>query len=200
MPDKICLAQQKIFIIDEYGVHGNELVVALSTWPLWPSGWRYCQLRNGGSIPTHVFLTFDCPFDLFEHFNPSIFPLLYFYAFVKILGRLVNSVNPDQTAPSGIVWPGYELFGYAMLVRKVGVQHYGIITVCRNHYTLPLPSFFFFLSTKKENKQKNLIQCTVNVLNLCTPKFLTKWNIQTDWRSSLMWVYTVCHSTKETTA
>ena len=54
---------QKIFIIDEYGIHGDELVVALFTWPSWPSGCRYCQLRDGGSIPTDVFLTFDWPFD-----------------------------------------------------------------------------------------------------------------------------------------
>ena len=35
--------------------------------------------------------------------------------FLKILGGMANSVDPDQTAPSGAVWSGFTLFAYAIL-------------------------------------------------------------------------------------
>ena len=34
--------------------------------------------------------------------------------FVKILSEKANSVDPDQTAPSGAVWSGSALFAYAI--------------------------------------------------------------------------------------
>ena len=35
--------------------------------------------------------------------------------FLKILSEMENSVDPDQTAPSGAVWSGSALFAYAIL-------------------------------------------------------------------------------------
>ena len=36
--------------------------------------------------------------------------------FLKILNGKANSVDPDQTAPSGAVWSGSALFVYAILL------------------------------------------------------------------------------------
>ena len=35
--------------------------------------------------------------------------------FLKILSGTANSIDPDQTAPSGAVWSGSALFAYAIL-------------------------------------------------------------------------------------
>ena len=35
--------------------------------------------------------------------------------FIKILSGMANSVDPDQTAPSGAVWYGSALFAYVIL-------------------------------------------------------------------------------------
>ena len=35
--------------------------------------------------------------------------------FLKILSVIANSVDPDQTAPSGAVWSGSTQFAYAIL-------------------------------------------------------------------------------------
>ena len=34
---------------------------------------------------------------------------------LKILSGMANSVDPDQTAPSGAVWSGSALFAYVIL-------------------------------------------------------------------------------------
>ena len=34
---------------------------------------------------------------------------------LKILSGMTNSIDPDQTAPSGAVWSGSALFAYAVL-------------------------------------------------------------------------------------
>ena len=39
--------------------------------------------------------------------------------FLKILSRIANSVDPDQTAPSGAVWSGSTLFAYAILLETL---------------------------------------------------------------------------------
>ena len=36
--------------------------------------------------------------------------------FLKLLSGNANSVDPDQTAPSGAVWSGSALFAYAILL------------------------------------------------------------------------------------
>ena len=36
-------------------------------------------------------------------------------SFLKIINRMANSVDPDQTTPSGAVWSGSALFAYAIL-------------------------------------------------------------------------------------
>ena len=36
-------------------------------------------------------------------------------SFLKILGWMANSADPDQTAPEGAVWSGSALFAYAIL-------------------------------------------------------------------------------------
>ena len=47
--------------------------------------------------------------------------------FLKIPGRMVNSVQPDQTAPSGAVWSESALF--AFFIRNFGVRSIGTLTV-----------------------------------------------------------------------
>ena len=37
------------------------------------------------------------------------------HLFLKLPGGMANSVQPDQTAPSGAVWSGSALFAYAIL-------------------------------------------------------------------------------------
>ena len=41
--------------------------------------------------------------------------LLFMQFFPKIPSGMANSVDPDQTAPSGAVWSGYTPFAYAIL-------------------------------------------------------------------------------------
>ena len=42
--------------------------------------------------------------------------LLFMQLFLKILSEKANSVDPDQTAPSGAVWSGSALFACAILL------------------------------------------------------------------------------------
>ena len=53
----------------------------------------------------------------FKHVIPYYFGLKFtFYAPVlKMLNGMANSVDPDQTAPSGAVWSGSALFAYVIL-------------------------------------------------------------------------------------
>ena len=37
----------------------------------------------------------------------------------KILSGIANSVDPDQTAPSGAVWSGSALFAYVFLLETL---------------------------------------------------------------------------------
>ena len=39
--------------------------------------------------------------------------------FLKILSRMANTVDPDQTAPSGAVWSGSALFAYVILLEAL---------------------------------------------------------------------------------
>ena len=41
--------------------------------------------------------------------------LLFMQQFLKLLNGMANSVDPDQTAPSGAVWSGSTLFAYVIL-------------------------------------------------------------------------------------
>ena len=41
--------------------------------------------------------------------------LIFMQLFLKILSGMANSVDPDQTAPSGAVWSGSALFAYVIL-------------------------------------------------------------------------------------
>ena len=50
---------------------------------------------------------------------------------------MANSVDPDQTAPEGAVWPGTTLFAYAIL--SVTLVYY--FTVIRNHLGLTTAGF-----------------------------------------------------------
>ena len=47
----------------------------------------------------------------------TLFALILFFMqlFLKILSEKANSVDPDQTAPSGAVWSGSALFAFAIL-------------------------------------------------------------------------------------
>ena len=50
---------------------------------------------------------------LFQFFFAQI--LLFMQLFPKIPNEKANSLDPDQTAPSGAVWSGSTLFAYAIL-------------------------------------------------------------------------------------
>ena len=41
---------------------------------------------------------------------------LFMQLFRKILNEKANSIDPDQTAPSGAVWSGSAMFAYAILL------------------------------------------------------------------------------------
>ena len=44
------------------------------------------------------------------------------HLFLKILSGIANSVDPDQTAPSGAVWSGFTLFVYAILLESLCIK------------------------------------------------------------------------------
>ena len=39
--------------------------------------------------------------------------------FLKIRNGMANSVDPDQTAPEGVIWSGSALFAYAILLETL---------------------------------------------------------------------------------
>ena len=53
--------------------------------------------------------------------------------FLKILSGIANSVDPDQTAPSGAVWSGSALFALYHFVRNFGVRNFRTFTVPTGH-------------------------------------------------------------------
>ena len=65
--------------------------------------------------------------------------------FLKILSGMANSVDPDQTAPKGVVLPGSALFAYVILSEALV---YGIL----RH--LLYISIFWLKKTKKKTTKK----------------------------------------------
>ena len=57
------------------------------------------------------------------------FCFLYSY-FLKYLSGKANSVDLDQTAPSGAVWSGSALFAYAILLATLVYEIYIYQTYC----------------------------------------------------------------------
>ena len=57
------------------------------------------------------------------------------YMFYKLLGKMVNSLDPDQTSSEVAVWSGSALFVYTILSEKSVYKIYIIrtITVMRLH-------------------------------------------------------------------
>ena len=51
----------------------------------------------------------------FEHFIPYYFCFLCCCFLKLLLSGMANSVDPDQTAPSGAVWSGSALFACVIL-------------------------------------------------------------------------------------
>ena len=47
------------------------------------------------------------------------------HLFLKILSGMANSVDPDQTAPSGAVWSGSALFAYVILSETLVFEFLG---------------------------------------------------------------------------
>ena len=41
---------------------------------------------------------------------------------LKMLSRMANSVDPDQTAPEGAVWSGSTLFAYAIFSEALAYE------------------------------------------------------------------------------
>ena len=58
----------------------------------------------------------------------------------KLLGGMANSVDPDQTAPSGAVWSGSTMFAYAILSELLVYEILG-------HY--PLKKSYMYTQHKK---------------------------------------------------
>ena len=52
--------------------------------------------------------------------------------FLKIPSGMANSVDPDQTAPSGAVWSGSALFAYAILSDTLVYEILGHPRMLRN--------------------------------------------------------------------
>ena len=51
--------------------------------------------------------------------------MLLMHLFLKILSGMANSVDPDQTAPSGAVWSGSALFAYVILSETLVFEFLG---------------------------------------------------------------------------
>ena len=65
--------------------------------------------------------------------------------FLKTLGEMANSEDPDQTAPSGAVWSGSTLFAHAILseilVCEINVMVYNILTLLYQRSSQCQPEF-----------------------------------------------------------
>ena len=59
--------------------------------------------------------------------------------FLKILGAMANSVDPDQTAPSGAVLSMSTQFACAIFVRSFGVQTFRKFTIPRRFSVIFMP-------------------------------------------------------------
>ena len=89
--------------------------------------------------------------------------------FLKILNGMANSVDSDQTAPSGAAWPGSMLFIYAISSETLRVQNF------IGHLPYPLwisPMDYMMCNWQNGKTGQTLIK-------------LLHW-------SSLIWVQTVC--------
>ena len=49
---------------------------------------------------------------------------------------MANSVDPDQSVPSGAVWSGSTLFAYAILSHTLGVQNFRILTILKMYFII----------------------------------------------------------------
>ena len=62
------------------------------------------------------------------------------WLFLKILSRMANSVDPDQTAPSGAVWSRSTMFVDAILSEILVVKFLGHFPYSNFWNTLPYMS------------------------------------------------------------
>ena len=74
--------------------------------------------------------------------------------FLKILNGMANSVDPDQTAPSGTVWSGSALFAYVILSDTLVFEIFGTFTI------LILSGAMLWISKKKKKKKKKYLVYT----------------------------------------
>ena len=67
----------------------------------------------------------------FEQFIPDPFclNLLFMLVLLKVLSEKANSVDPDQSAPSGALWSGSALFAYAILFAALVYEILGHLPV-----------------------------------------------------------------------
>ena len=106
--------------------------------------------------------------------------------FLKILSRMANSIDPDQTAPSGAVWSGSTLFAYAILSDTLVYKILGYLSY-------PIKNFSYF-STKtwcgtRKCLGKAFLTSTHNMFS-----WRNKTNVSTFWlKKHLIWV--ALHST-----
>ena len=61
----------------------------------------------------------------FSTLNIMLLQISFMQLLLKILSGMVNSVDPDQTAPWGAVWSGSALFAYVIL-SDTGVRNFRI--------------------------------------------------------------------------
>ena len=71
--------------------------------------------------------------------------MLLMHLFLKILSGMANSVDPDQTAPSGAVWSGSALFAYVILSETLVFEILGHLPYILNLFA------YVYCPTKKKN-------------------------------------------------
>ena len=104
---------------------------------------------------------------LFHTFFCLNFAFYAFFFFLKFLSGMANSVDTDQTAPSGAVWSGSALFVYAILSDTWVYKNIRTITV--HVFLFPCVLIIYVISvideeivkTKFEYALKHLFKATL---------------------------------------
>ena len=84
----------------------------------------------------------------------------------KDAAEIANSVDPDQTAPRGVVWSGSALFAQTCLSENLGTLRYLHLVLVNHFGGLSLPNSW----TNCEHPHSHEVLTTVNFLNIRTPQ------------------------------
>ena len=140
--------------------------------------------------------------------NPLFHPLLAYILLsmlllLKILSGMANSVDPDQTAPSGAVWSGSTLFAYVILSDTLvfgilGHLPYIYMDTSHMHYIQCSPHVkcirIYHTFDKPLKRQSQLLSSALSSAGYFKSHFCKQCGPRSDcsFRSSLIWVHTVC--------